>query len=361
MTIAIIGTNGLPARYGGFETLTEYLTKELGESLSLVVYCPLTPRKSQLKSYNHSKLIYLPFKANGFQSIIYDCISLLHAVATCDKILILGTPGAIILPLLFPFKKKFIVNFGGLEWKRDKWPWITRKYLKFTEYLAIHFCMHVVADNQVFVDYIRTEYNKISNLIEYGADHVYPEKIQSALTIKYPFLNDKYYLSVSRAQPDNNIHLLINAFSNELLHNDTLVVISNWNTSTYGKDLYSKNKSLYKNVILLDAIYDQHILDIIRSNTYLYIHSHSFCGTAPSLVEAMFLGVPVICFDAATNRATTEGRSFYFKDEEELTKTILSIKEGDTTSNLANTMHDIAKSRYTWKRISSLYKKLFIS
>src|SRR3989339_1461609 len=120
--VAIIGSAGLPANYGGFETLVNYLSLKKNPNIDYTVFCQKTPKKNRLNYFNGSRLKYLPFKANGIQSIIYDITSIIISWFTYDTLLILGTSGSIILPFLRIFKKtKTIVNFGGLEWKRDKW------------------------------------------------------------------------------------------------------------------------------------------------------------------------------------------------------------------------------------------------
>ena len=128
--VAIIGTNGVPAKYGGFETLTEYITKELGNEFDFTVYCSnIYKKEDRIKLYNKSKLIYLPLKANGFQSILYDILSTFHAWFKSDILLILGPAAGFILPLNIFFKKKIITNHGGLnEWEREKLSFFQRNY-----------------------------------------------------------------------------------------------------------------------------------------------------------------------------------------------------------------------------------------
>ena len=148
LKVAIIGTNGIPAKYGGFETLVEYLTLHLSTKFGLYVYCSKTPKEKRLKEYNGSKLIYLPFKANMFQSIIFDYISFIHATFYADIILILGCSGSTILPIKFLLKKrKLVLNLGVLDWQRSKWNLFIRKFLKFSERLAIKFSDIIISDN----------------------------------------------------------------------------------------------------------------------------------------------------------------------------------------------------------------------
>ena len=105
--IAVIGTVGIPAKYGGFETLVEYLTKELNKKFDFTVYCSSKSYEEKIKTHNNSKLKYIPIKANGIQSIFYDIISLFSASKKADTILVLGVSGCVILPIYrFFFKKK---------------------------------------------------------------------------------------------------------------------------------------------------------------------------------------------------------------------------------------------------------------
>jgi glycosyltransferase involved in cell wall biosynthesis len=356
--VAIIGTAGLPASYGGFETMTDFLTKFKRNEFQFYVFCGKTVKKNQLKEYNGAKLIYLPFNANGGQSILYDIVSITKSWFKYDALIILGTPGCIILPFLNLFKKtKTIVNFGGLEWKRDKWNFFIRKYLKFTEHIAIKNSSYVVADNQSFCNYINKEYFIGSELIEYGGDHVSHIKASIDLKEKYLFLKKSYFVSISRAQPDNNLHLLLEAFSKT--PNKNLVLVSNWSKFDYGIKL-KKQYSYFENIYIVDAIYDLSILDVIRSNAKAYIHSHTYCGTAPSLVEAMNLGLPIISYNVDTNLKTTENQAIYFSNQSDLIEILNKINDSEIT-DLGNKMKEIAKKRYTWKIISNKYSKLINS
>lgn len=354
--IAIVGIVGLPPRYGGFETLVNFLTLYKRPDYHYRVYCQRTSKKEKIKTYNDCELYYLPYKANGIQSIIYDVVAIIKSWFTFDTILILGTPGCIILPVLRLLKKtNTVVNFGGLEWKRSKWNKVILYYLKFTESIAVKYASHIVADNQYFCDYIKANYNKKSILIEYGGDHSIRKVVSDDLYVRYPFLKHKYDVSVSRAQTDNNLHVILDAYAK--FPERKLVLISNYDKFEYGRKL-KKQYAGYPNLFLQDAIYDQDELDVIRSNAQLYIHSHSFCGTAPSLVEAMSLELPVIAFDSPTNHFTTEDETFYFKNSDELLKILKSLNN-DEISNIKTKMKNIAKRKYTWQRISNAYAELF--
>ncbi len=356
-SVAIIGTNGIPAKYGGFETLTEYLSKYLNLEYSLTVYCSKTPRSKQLDSFNNSKLVYIPFRANGWQSLIYDTLSIIDAFRKNDVLIILGFSGVFAFPLKLIFKKKIVFNIGGVEWKKVRGHKALSKaevfIKKMFEKICVHYSDIVIADNQVIADYVKNTYEINTILAEYGGNHAIYQPINQNLIEKYPFLSNKYDVTVTRAQEDMNIHLIIEAYKNVPERN--LVVVSNWEISEYGINLKTQNKDKFPNIFLQDAIYNINELNAIRSNGEIYIHAHSLCGTAPSLTEAMFLKLPIVCFDVNTNRATTENCSYYFKDSESLVKLLKELKKSDLIQ-LSESMYNIAKRRYTWDRIVNIYR-----
>jgi len=355
--VAIIGTVGLPANYGGFETLVNYLTLNMSDDYKLTVYCSgkTYTQKDRPDEYNGAKLVYLPFKANGIQSIIYDIISVFHALFYADVLLILGVPSAVILPFVKWFtNKKIIISIDGLEWKRDKWNGLAKLYLRLCEKLAIRFSHVDISDNEAIQDYTASNYKTLSNVIEYGADHTLKVPLTEELYTKYPFLRKPYAFKVCRIEPENNIEMILKAFSQ--CPDQQLVLIGNWENSAYGKECLERYGQ-FENLHLLPPIYDQEILDAIRGNSQVYIHGHSAGGTNPSLVEAMYLARPIICFGVKYNRATTENKAEYFDSTNELIQKLEAMIPSKLES-LAAKMKEIAMRRYTWKVICSKYQFL---
>jgi glycosyltransferase involved in cell wall biosynthesis len=354
--ISIIGTVGIPAKYGGFETLTEYLTKNIHDRYELTVFCSGKSYSDKLESYNGAKLEYINLNANGVQSIPYDIISILKSLKFADTLLILGVSGCIVLPFVRLFsKKRIVVNIDGLEWKRDKFSKNAKLFLKFSEKLAVKYSDVVVSDNKAIQDYVRSEYGVQSVLIAYGADHVTKEILSDELKLKYPFLGSRYAFKVCRIEPENNIHLILEAFSEYKLLN--IVMIGNWENSQYGRELKEKY-SRFENIFLLDPIYEQNSLNQIRSNCYVYMHGHSAGGTNPSLVEAMYLGLPIIAYGVQYNRETTEGKALYFDDKDGLARLLENINDEELRL-VARDMLEVAKENYIWEKISEKYSKCF--
>lgn len=185
--ISIIGTVGIPAKYGGFETLVENLTHYCAKSFDMTVYCSMKAYDNKPDTYNNAKLEYIDFNANGAHSVLYDIASLLKA-RDSDVLLILGVSGCTFLPILKNFcNSKIIVNIDGLEWKRDKWGKFAKFFLRFSEQVAVTYADVVVVDNKIIQDYVKNTYAKASTLIAYGADHVKVVAISDAIINKYSF------------------------------------------------------------------------------------------------------------------------------------------------------------------------------
>lgn len=352
--VAVVGSQGVPATYGGFESLVENLLGEnCPEDIKYTVFCSSKDMPSLLPTYKGADLKYVPLKANGIQSVPYDMISMCKCLGNYDVILVLGVSGCIFLPFFNIFnRKKIIINIDGQEYKRAKWGKLAKWILRVSEAMAVKFSDVVIADNKGIQDYVTETYGKDSVLISYGGDHAQrelkPEFIKKTLE-DYGLTPDSYAISVCRIEPENNSETVLEAFSKS---DKILVYIGNWDNSEYGKSLKERYKD-FSNLILLDAIYDLDILYALRANANLYIHGHSAGGTNPSLVEAMFFSIPIIAFDVVYNRETTENMAYYFKDADQLLEIIQSSDlNGDE-------MKKIAERRYNWKTISSQYANLF--
>lgn len=356
--VALIGTNGIPAHYGGIETLAEYLARDLNEDYDLYCYCSKTPKEMQRESYRNTKLIYLPLKANGWQSILFDGWSILRSLRKHDVLVILGCSCPYVMPFKSLTKKGVVYNsIGGREVDKVRgWKPLGKLEVAIKKTFgrwAVKNSDYIIIDNAANVELFEKRYGFTPILAEYGGDHAQAEPITQEMKEKYSFLGEPYDVTVSRAQEDMNIHMVIDAYKE--VPERKVVIVSNWQKTEYGQKLYAENAGKYPNVILQNAIYNQKELNVVRSNATLYLHTHSMCGTAPSLVEAMYLDLPVICFKVPTNIETTEHKSIYFETVPELVA-ILKDMDKVTMDRLKTNLHEIALRRYNWKRISDIYK-----
>lgn len=347
--IAVVGTVGIPACYGGFESLVENLTTYKSENINYKVFCSKKAYSKTVASYNGAELIYLPLQANGIQSIPYDVLALVKCIwLKLDAVLVLGVSGGLFLPIFRLFSSaKVITNIDGLEWKRDKWGLWAKRFLKWSESVAVKYSDIVITDNKAIGDYVEAEYGKSTITIAYGGDH-------ALRNIEASNEDSDYALGLCRIEPENNVKMILEAFSQTDRH---LKFIGNWNSSQFGREL-RKKYSKASNIELLDPIYDIDELCRLRKGCVLYIHGHSAGGTNPSLVEMMHFGVPIFAYDCSFNRYSTENKGHYFKHSTQLIELLSRTKEVQLQEN-GNNMREIAARRYTWVEINRLYEMTY--
>lgn len=354
--LAIIGVHGLPAKYGGYCTLAEYLAEYKPDDFEVTVYCVKDEFPNGPDTYKGCHLVYLDAPARGLLAWKYHAKGIKHAIKNAvDCILLCGSSGGFSLPFYHKHRSKFYLNIGGVEWARSKYNAIMQKIVRFLMQVAVRNSGHLVADNIGIKDYIKEEYKRDDSVvIAYGGDQAKKEAPTDEIKKRYPFMSGDYAVAIARIQPDNNTDMLLEAFKNAKI---PLVYIGNWNVSEYG--VQTKNKfSQEKNLYLLDAIYEIHELNMIRSNCSLYVHGHSAGGTNPSLVEAMFLSVPIACYDNGFNNNTTFNRAFYFKSARDLQDSILTVSPEELRKN-AKLMKSLAIEHYQWKTIAEQYYGFF--
>lgn len=348
--INVVGTVGIPACYGGFETLVQNMVDYQSEKFVYNVFCSSKnyDKKSKNK-YKTASLVYLPVSANGISSVIYDILSLLVSLwRKPDVTLILGVSGCIFLPVYRLFSSsRIITNIDGLEWRRDKWGRLAKIFLKLSERLAVRFSHLVVSDNQAIADYVRTEYGIESKVIAYGGDHA----LLAGQVI--PSVKANYFLALCRIEPENNVSMILEAFANS---QQQLRFVGNWDASAYGRELKSRFTK-YSNIEIIDPVYDIEALFELRSQCKGYVHGHSAGGTNPSLVEAMQFGMPIYVFDCNFNRYTTNNSALYFNTEVVLRQLIERHDDSAVDSGLK--MKRIAIEKYQWCSIVDKYEALF--
>jgi glycosyltransferase involved in cell wall biosynthesis len=357
LSVAVIGTVGVPANYGGFETLAENLVKFHKNALlknSLTVYCSSKSYPLLKSNYLTAQLRYIPLNANGAQSIFYDVWSLVSAVRhRSDVILLLGVSGAIALPLIRLFSSaRIVTNIDGIEWRREKWQGWAKHFLRWSEKLAIRHSHELIADNAAIAAYIKKDHGANCNVIAYGGDHAVSVATQSIADYGLP---SSYAISVCRIEPENNVHMVLEAFARQ--SSLPLVMVGNWASSDYGRGLLERYAGV-AHFHLLGAIYELGILKSLRAGAALYVHGHSAGGTNPSLVEAMHFALPVLAYDCEFNRATTEEKALYFCDANELVR-LINFDER-TRRRCSAEMLEIAQRRYTWEVVAQQYFGLLL-
>jgi hypothetical protein len=351
--VAIIGSHGLYANYGGWDQLVKNLAEN--KSSEKIEYLIFNSKESPIEIKNIPagvKVKHINLKASGFEGLFYDFWTIFICYFKVDTLLLLGVQGIPLIVLLRILKKKNIVsNVGGLEWERPKFGFLAKAYLKLCFHLSFKFSSKVILDNEHYLKFVSHTNKYKSVIIPYGGEISYKLEVRDTLLKKYPFLNFAYYLSISRSLEDNCIEQLCSTFHGL---NKILVLISNFSSSQYGQNVLSKYSSI-ENIILINGLYNKDELDLVRRNCKAYIHTHTLCGTAPSLIEMIISRRPIISIDVPQNRFTLDNYGIYFKTFEELKDKLLMYENFE--SQALTPTHLVEK--YDWQRIVSAYQYLY--
>lgn len=217
--------------------------------------------------------------------------------------------------------------------------------------IAVRFSHEVIAGNGAIAEYVKRTYGVGSHVIAYGGDHAVA--VEEATVDEFG-LPESYAFSVCRIEPENNVHMVVEAFSK--LESHALVMVGNWNNSEYGRTLQEQYSSC-GNLFLLDPIYELGKLKTLRSGASYYVHGHSAGGTNPSLVEAMHFGKAILVYDCDYNRSTTENKAIFFGNSAELQQLVESLDKA-VADKVGLDMLEIANRRYTWRIVAEQYFSL---
>lgn len=351
--VAILGSVGVPARYGGFETLADNLVRfhaATDRPEALCVYCsgPAYPDRPEV--FGKAELRFSRYRANGASSVLYDATTLRDAIGRgADIALLLGVSGAIALPALARNGTRIITHVDGLEWRRGKWSGPARAFLRWSERLAVRHSDAVIADHPAIAAHLLQEYGVTANVIAYGGDHATTApQPPSAPRADVPH---GYTLALCRIVPENNVHTILEAYTEG---GKPLVFVGNWADSDYGRRLRADFQDI-PHLRLLDPIYAPGPLYALRHGATAYVHGHSAGGTNPALVEMMHIGHPILAFDCIFNRVTTQGAARYFSDKAGL----VAALEQPAPASQGPALQRIAQNDYTWATVGAQYFDLF--
>ncbi len=366
LKVMYIGSDGLPNRYGGFETLVEQIaTATLPKDVQhqIIIQASSSGRVERPAAFGNATLLYSKPPANGVSSILYDFLGLIHAVRTgVDVVVLLGVSGALFLPAFKLLKKpKIVTNLDGLEWRRHKWGIIHRCVLRMFERIAIQFSDALILDNRALKEFIPLQFQDRTTHIPYGGDQAINNRDEKINLDHCKFLKitsgTKYAFKIARIEPENNIHLVLEAAHIGGYH---MAVVGDWKRSDYSKALWQKYHAK-DHIRLIDSTYDLNILYTLRRNASVYIHGHSVGGTNPALVEAMFFDAPIVAFDCPFNRCTTSENAKFFTNAENLSIEVNSILNNPhqlEIQNLTTRANDYANRHYLWADIAAQYSQL---
>jgi len=358
LKLAILGTRGIPANYGGFETFAEELSSRLVErGHELTVYCRshYTPRGVQ--SHKGVRLVVLPsVRTKHLDTPAHTLLSVAHALfQRFDAILLCNAANAIFLPLLRLRGARLAVNVDGLEWRRKKWGSFAKAYLRLAESLCHRWSDALVTDAVAVQSYYRRRYGGSPLYIAYGA----PTEAASSTEVldRYRLSPGRYILYVSRFEPENNAHLVVEAYRSLDTTYPLVMVGDAPYASGYKRTL---KEGADPRVLFPGAIYGKGYRELM-SHAYCYVHATEAGGTHPALIEAMGMSRGVIVSDTLENRHTAGDGALYFSlsRPEDLARTLrLAVAEPDRLRELAARARKRVASTYCWEKVTDAYEAL---
>ena len=379
--VFIIGSKGIPANYGGFETFVdELVTRQKNTDIKYHVAC-LSDNDRETEYHGaHCFNVKVP-NIGPAKAVYYDLAALKYCVKYIKENKIDNAIVYILACRIGPFVNKYVkqlhklnckvyVNPDGHEWKRAKWNYFIRKYWKLSEKLMVKHADLLICDSKNIEKYIQEDYKQYSpktTFIAYGAD-------TSKSTLKdndEKLLNwykekgvqaKEYYLVVGRFVPENNYETMIKEFMKSNTKKD-FVLITNVEQNKFYETL--KNETHFdqdKRIKFVGTVYDQQLLKKIRENAYGYLHGHEVGGTNPSLLEALATTDLNLLLDVGFNQEVGEDGAVYWNKEEGNLSALINRLE-NISSNQLNGLSTKAKQRidseYSWDYIVRKYEELF--
>jgi len=359
MRIAILGTRGIPASYGGFETFAEHLsTRLVARGHEVTVYGRahyVSPRELE---YHGVRLKVLPtIRHKYFDTVVHAFLSAVHAVSLrFDAVLICNAANAPFASILRLTGTPVAINVDGLEHKRKKWNWLAKRYYLLAERLSTILPNVTITDAQVIHDYYLARYNADSRMIAYGSE--VERRPDRAAVRRWRAEPNRYVLYVSRLEPENNAHLVIEAFKKVRTAYRLLIVGDAPYAREYISDLKARARG-DKRIIFTGFVFGQDYR-ALQQNAYCYVHATEVGGTHPALLEAMGYGNCVLTLATPENIEAVGDAGIPYTDELDLAEKLQRVlRDGSLVQSFRHRAQLRVQRHYDWERVVDQYERLF--
>lgn len=358
MRIAILGTRGIPANYGGFETFAEHLSTRLAaRGHDVTVYCRAHYTSPRELEFQGVRLKVLPtIRHKYFDTIVHSFLSALHSVPRrYDAALICNAANAPFASILRLTGTPVALNVDGLEHKRKKWNSIARRYYLLAERLATILPNETVTDARVIQEYYLARYRVASTMIAYGAE---VERRPDPSVRRWRVEPNRYVLYVSRLEPENNAHLVIEAFKRVRTAHKLLIV----GDAPYARDYIADLKARARRdrrIIFTGFVFGRDYR-ALQQNAYCYVHATEVGGTHPALLEAMGFGNCVLTLAAPENMEAIGDAGIAYADENDLAEKLQRVlRDGSLVQSYRNRAQARVQEVYDWDYVVDQYERLF--
>ncbi len=359
MRIAILGTRGVPANYGGFETFAEQFGKRLvqhGHDVTVYGRDRSVPRET--RDYLGMRVVRLPAPQSKYlETVVHSLFAAFHALtARYDVVYVCNSANVPAVILLRLFGQRVVLNVDGLEWKRGKWSPIGKVYYRLCAWTAAHLPVDIVTDALVIQRFYREVYGRETNYFPYGTEL---EPVPDDGTLARLGLEPgRYVLYVSRLEPENNAHVVVEAYANVQTDLPLAIVGDAPYASDYIAALQATSDP---RVRFLGAIFGSGYR-ILRSHATAYVQATEVGGTHPALVEAMGYGNAILANDVPEHRETLGDAGRYYRGSDELANQLQALLDDPSLADeLRKQAHQRARERYGWDAITEDYEAWLLS
>ncbi|RFA13018.1 glycosyl transferase [Subtercola boreus] len=359
LRIAMVGTRGVPAAYGGFETAIEEIGQRLvAQGHTVTVYCR-TGKVERLKTYLGMKLVHLPAeKSKTLETLSHTALSVLHMLFTRrqDVAFVFNAANAPFVSTIRARGTAVAVHVDGLEWKRDKWSSTGKRYYRKAEELAVKNADALIADAAGIADYYDHEFGIPTELLTYGANIL--REPSSDKLAELGLTPGGYHLVVARFEPENHVDVIVDGYAASAAKLPLVVVGSAPYAAAYTERIAAVATSDDR-IRMLGGVWDQEQLDQLYAHALTYSHGHSVGGTNPSLLRAMGAGTAVLAWDVVFNREVLGDDGEFFATSEELGELVVAAEAHPARADaIGAQLRDRAEQTYDWDVVSAGYEEL---
>ena len=359
MRIALIGTRGVPAQYGGFETAVEEVGRRLVErGHDVTVFCRNGDRAQ--RSYLGMRLVHLPaVQRKVLETLSHTGLSVLHRESrSADVAVVFNAANAPLLPVLRAARVPVAVHVDGLEWQRSKWGPTGRRYYQACERLSVRWADALIADAHGIQDHYRTVHRVDSTFIPYGAPVL--ERPALHRLGELDLAPGEYHVVVARFEPENHVLEAVDAHVRSAARLPLVVV----GAAPYAHGYTARVRAAAAGddrVRLIGPVWDQELLDALYAGSLTYVHGHSVGGTNPSLLRAMGGGAAVLAYDVVFNREVLGDTGCFWPDADALAGLLLEAEADPAAAHARGQRgQQRAAAQYTWDGVAEQYEQLCV-
>lgn len=356
--IAMIGTRGVPAAYGGFETAVEEIGRRLVErGHRVTVYT--RGSESRDREYLGMTVVHLPaLRQKQLETLSHTGFSTLHAITrkAPDAAFVFNAANSPFVPLLRGRGIPVALHMDGIEWKRSKWGARGKAYYRWAEEFGVRSADALIADAPGIADYYETEFGVSTEVLRYGAPILEDAPVEGIRAMD--LVPGGYHLAVARFEPENHVLEIVEGYRESDAKLPLVVVGSAPYAAGYVQQIQDAAAGDPR-IHLVGGIYDQDLLDALYFHARTYVHGHSVGGTNPSLLRAMGAGTAVIAYDVNFNREVLDGEAWFFEGAQDISAHFTTLEDdAEAAQRAGDSARERARREFRWDEVAAGYEQL---